>query len=141
MTDVERAVDLVTRGYYLAPVTVRRNPVTGRKMPIYHGQWAELSSNDPTDIRKRGRRGTSNRDARGNTRDRAARRAWLLTQFGNGVTAPCYRFEACGAMLDEKTITVDRIVPGAHGGRYVRGNIRPACGPCNSETGGAVRSA
>jgi hypothetical protein len=31
-------------------------------------------------------------------------------------------------------------VPGAHGGRYTHGNIRPACGPCNSETGGAVRS-
>lgn len=85
---------------------------------------------------KRGRRGTSNQNARGNTRDRAARRAFLLAKFGNGVTAPCYR---CEITLDDATITVDRIVPGARGGRYVRANIRPACAPCNSETGGAVR--
>lgn len=52
MTNIETALDLVTRGYYLAPVTVKRNPLTGRKMPIYHGQWAELSSNDPADIRR-----------------------------------------------------------------------------------------
>jgi hypothetical protein len=52
VTNIEQAVDLATRGYYLAPVTVKRNPVTGRKMPIYHGQWAELSSNDPADIRR-----------------------------------------------------------------------------------------
>ena len=36
-------------------------------------------------------------------------------------------------------LTVDRIVPGCQGGRYVRTNIRPACGPCNSETGGRTR--
>jgi hypothetical protein len=52
VTDIEHALDLVARGYYLAPVTVKRNPATGRKMPIYHGQWAELSSNDPADIRR-----------------------------------------------------------------------------------------
>lgn len=36
------------------------------------------------------------------------------------------------------SLTIDRIVPGCMGGRYVRNNIRPACGPCNSETGGAL---
>ena len=36
---------------------------------------------------------------------------------------------------------VDRIVPGAEGGRYVRGNIRPMCGPCNSRTGGELGNA
>jgi excisionase family DNA binding protein len=33
---------------------------------------------------------------------------------------------------------VDRVVPGADGGGYSRGNIRPSCRPCNSSTGGAL---
>jgi len=49
----------------------------------------------------------------------------------------CYR---CGELLDDSTVTVDRIVPGCLGGRYVRTNIRPACSACNSETGGALAS-
>lgn len=55
----------------------------------------------------------------------------------------CYR---CGKLLSADTVTVDRIVPGCtktkmfpNGGTYVRWNIRPACGPCNSETGGGLR--
>jgi 5-methylcytosine-specific restriction endonuclease McrA len=80
-------------------------------------------------------RGTTNRNARGNVYDRARRRTFLLTEFGNGETCPCYR---CGVRLTDATVTVDRIVPGVSGGRYVRSNIRPACGPCNSETGGAL---
>jgi hypothetical protein len=72
---------------------------------------------------------------RGSSYDRRARRAWMLDTFGDGVTAPCYR---CGESLTDETITADRIVPGRDGGRYVRTNIRPACGPCNSETGGAL---
>lgn len=79
------------------------------------------------------RRGTTNRNARGSSKDRARRRAWLLRTFGNGRSCPCYR---CGRKLTNKTITVDRIVPGIEGGTYRRDNIRPACGPCNSETGG-----
>lgn len=51
-------------------------------------------------------------------------------------TARCYR---CGMLLHMGTITVDRIKPSAHGGKYVYTNIRPACGGCNSITGGAVR--
>lgn len=81
------------------------------------------------------RRGTSNTNARGNSYDRAARRAYLLSAFGDGATCPCYR---CGAEVDATTITVDRVVPGRDGGRYTRDNIRPACGTCNSETGGAL---
>jgi 5-methylcytosine-specific restriction endonuclease McrA len=77
-------------------------------------------------------RGTTNRNSRGNTADRAARRAYLLAKHGNGETCLCYR---CGVVLDDSTITVDRVVPGVAGGRYTRDNIRPACGPCNSETG------
>lgn len=50
-------------------------------------------------------------------------------------TCRCYR---CGDPLTVETVTVDRIIPGCKGGKYVRNNIRPACGPCNSETGGAL---
>lgn len=50
-------------------------------------------------------------------------------------TARCYR---CGRLLWFETLTVDRIIPGCKGGKYVRTNIRPACGLCNSETGGPL---
>lgn len=86
-------------------------------------------------------RGTSNSNVRGSSHSRRARRAYLLRVFeskhGAG-TCLCYR---CGEILKDETLTVDRIVPGALGGKYRRNNIRPACGPCNSETGGGVRGA
>lgn len=77
-------------------------------------------------------RGTTNTNARGNTRDRATRRRWVLREFGDGTKAPCVR---CGVLVDADTLYVDRIVPGVEGGRYVHGNIQPHCGPCSSETG------
>lgn len=102
-------------------------------------------------------RGTSNSNARGSTETRRRRREWLVvtyranydlskydpngltpTALGNGIPAcRCYR---CGLLLTADTLTVDRIVPGCKGGKYVRNNIRPACGRCNSETGGALRA-
>lgn len=81
------------------------------------------------------RRGTSNRDQRGNTTDRRRRKLFLLERDGDGTWVACY---ACGLMLDIRTLTVDRIVPACQGGRYIRSNIRAACGACNSETGGAL---
>jgi len=84
----------------------------------------------------RARRGTSNRNVRGSAANRRARRVWLLVTFGDGVKAPCYR---CGRLLDIITLTVDRIIPGCQGGTYRRANCRPACSPCNTETGGATR--
>ena len=81
-------------------------------------------------------RGTTCRNDRGSSYDRRARRAYLLAAFGDGETCPCYR---CHAILDDATVTVDRITPGVLGGRYVRANIRPACGLCNSETGAELR--
>ncbi len=72
-------------------------------------------------------------DRRGNSRNRASRRAWLLITFGDGITAPCFR---CGKPLNAVTLTVDRIVPGCEGGTYRRDNIRPACKPCQDQTGG-----
>lgn len=104
-------------------------------------------------------RGTSNRNERGSSEDRRRRRAWLVETFranvdvqpgsqflnvtnavpcGEGIpVCRCYR---CGLLLTASTVTVDRIIPGAHGGTYRRNNIRPACADCNSETGGAIRS-
>lgn len=92
-------------------------------------------------------RGTTNSNARGNTRDRAARVRYLLTVYASNVPG-CCRCYRCGVLLtnDEgvrrwinaQSVTVDRIVPGVHGGRYVRANIRPACASCNSETGGSL---
>lgn len=85
------------------------------------------------------RRGTSNTNARGNSKDREARRRYLMRVYeankGPGYCR-CYR---CGKLLILRTVTVDRIIPGARGGRYVRNNIRPACAKCNSETGSRIR--
>lgn len=83
-------------------------------------------------------RGATNGNARGGSKDRARRRAFLLNTYAADVSlfVRCYR---CGVLLGERELTVDRIVPGALGGTYRRNNIRPACGPCNSSTGGAVR--
>lgn len=81
-------------------------------------------------------RGTSNTNARGSAASRRERKAWLLATFGDGTTAPCSF--GCGATLDVTTITVDRYpVAGVDGGRYIRGNIRPACADCNSRDGQA----
>lgn len=115
---------------------------------------------------KLARRGTTNRNARGSSESRRRRRVWLVETYranvdypevpeyaeralvapgpvhfgaalGHGVPAcRCYR---CGCLLTVDTVTVDRIIPGCKGGTYRRNNIRPACGTCNSETGGALR--
>jgi len=70
--------------------------------------------------------------------DERMRPGMLPVAVGDGTPAcRCYR---CGVLLTVETLTVDRIIPGALGGRYVRNNIRPACAPCNSITGGGVRS-
>lgn len=84
------------------------------------------------------RRGTSNTNSRGSAADRRGRKQWLLDTFGDGVQATC---TYCPAVLTLATITVDRIVPGILGGRYVRGNIRPACLPCNSRQGAVLARA
>jgi hypothetical protein len=87
-------------------------------------------------------RGTTNGCKRGNATDRRARRAWLVAAFGWPAYALvlCWRCHVPLLQDDDpdapgQAVTVDRIVPGVLGGRYVRENIRPACGRCNSETG------
>lgn len=109
------------------------------------------------------RRGTSNGNDRGSSTDRRRRRAFLIECYGSNIPGltRCYR---CGWLLynpDDhpgdrpeyaagfivlygtqvwaaRPLTVDRIIPGCLGGTYRRNNIRPACGQCNSETGGAL---
>jgi hypothetical protein len=93
-------------------------------------------------------RGTSNSNLRGSATARAARRAFLVDTFGwrlpdgTGVVL-CYRCDV-PLLQDEdpeapgQSLTVDRIIPGCMGGRYVRGNIRPACRNCNESTGGQL---
>lgn len=81
-------------------------------------------------------RGTSNTNSRGSAQERRARKQWLLDTFGDGTWADCH---FCRLVLDFGTITVDRIIPGCQGGRYVRGNIRPACLRCNSIDGNIIR--
>lgn len=104
------------------------------------------------------RRGTSNANQRGGSEARRRRREWLVTTFRAnadlyvipfetpvetetclGMGTPACRCYRCGVLLTVDTVTVDRIIPGAHGGTYRRNNIRPACGACNSSTGGSVR--
>lgn len=78
-------------------------------------------------------------DLRGNSKDRKRRKEWMLTEFGDGTSAPC---AFCGGSLTYETITADRHpIPGCKGGRYIRGNIRPACSDCNSEDGGRLGAA
>lgn len=64
-------------------------------------------------------------EKRGNSRDRRARKLWMLKQWGNGFTCPCVH---CGAPLEYETVEADRIVPG---GSYRRDNVQPACRACN----------
>lgn len=85
------------------------------------------------------RRGTTNANSRGGSVDRHRRKLWLLAEFGDGEKAPC---SFCGAQLDYHSITVDRFpLAGCDGGTYKRGNIRPACSPCNSHHGGKLAAA
>lgn len=103
------------------------------------------------------RRGTSNGNERGSSYARAARRAWLVETYradadmpdfrppypvfngcAPGMGEPACRCYRCGCLCTVDTVTVDRIIPGALGGTYRRNNIRPACGTCNSSTGGAL---
>lgn len=86
-------------------------------------------------------RGTTNRNERGNTTVRRARKQWLLDTFGDGDTAPCSLTwdENCLGTVDRTTLTVDRIIPGIENGTYAHDNIQPACGPCNSRHGSYLR--
>lgn len=95
-------------------------------------------------------RGTTNRNERGSSYSRRTRKAWLIETYRANQDAgilgacnlgwgePACRCYRCGELLTIDTVTVDRIIPACLGGTYRRNNIRPACGPCNSETGGKL---
>lgn len=84
-------------------------------------------------------------DKRGNAKDRKARKIWLLSPMagfgGNGDFAPCaMKIDvACEEIVDYASMEVDRIFPGCLGGTYRRGNIRPACRPCNNRASHAQK--
>ncbi len=63
-------------------------------------------------------------EKRGNSADRRARANYLVRTFGDGLTCPCV---FCGGVLDAKSVTADRIIPGVLGGSYRRPNLVPAC--------------
>lgn len=90
--------------------------------------------------------------------------AELSVMLGSGLVvfyvAPAARCYRCGCLVRARldlpehglrissTITPDRIVPGCvkttrypKGGTYAHENIRPACLPCNTSTGGALGAA
>lgn len=73
-----------------------------------------------------------NSNQRGNTRQRKARKLWLLTTFGDGTKAPCWE---CGFLVTTDTIVVDRIIPYIEGGTYRRNNIRVHCETCSHRQG------
>lgn len=90
--------------------------------------------------RPRSRSSAAQRDARGSSRDRAARRSWLLATFSPDLGPGRARCElglvaGCLGVVDALTLTVDRIVPG---GSYRRENIQPACEPCQQHQGGQL---
>lgn len=65
-------------------------------------------------------------EKRGNSKDRRARKLWMLATFGNGQSCPCVH---CGEALTYETVEADRIIPG---GSYRRENIQPADRHCNA---------
>lgn len=80
-------------------------------------------------------------DKRGSTRNRHARRAWLLATFDPDLgpeLARCHlgiAGDRCHVYVDDRTLTVDRIDPG---GSYRRDNIQPACVPCQNKQGALI---
>jgi hypothetical protein len=77
-------------------------------------------------------------DRRGNAKDRARRRSWLLAEFDQDLgpgKARCHLkiSSQCLRIVDEVTLSVDRL---DMGGSYRRGRIQPACKPCQDRQGG-----
>ncbi len=63
-----------------------------------------------------------------------------MTEFGDGELVACFlqRSPWCLWVLDVETVSPDRLVPG---GSYRRGNIQPACLPCQCHQGGELGTA
>jgi hypothetical protein len=82
------------------------------------------------------RRGTSNRNQRGDADDRKRRRVRMIARWGSrsGLTICCHW---CGKRMHAQrgkhgyTWEVDRLTCGHLGGGYAFDNVVPSCGPCN----------
>lgn len=83
---------------------------------------------------------TTNRNQRGGSAQRRARREWLVNTFGDGEFVDCKLAATpdCWVAMTKWTVSADRIVPGILGGTYKRSNIQPACPACQSHTGGKL---
>lgn len=78
------------------------------------------------------------KDDRPSAKIRRENKQWLLDTFGDGITALC---SFCEVKLTFETITQDRYpIPGRECGKYIKGNIRPACLSCNSRDGALART-
>lgn len=57
----------------------------------------------------------------------------MLAEFGDGISVTC---SFCPRVLVWSTMTKDRFpIPGRKGGKYAKGNVRPACLSCNASEG------
>lgn len=66
-------------------------------------------------------------------------RLWTSWGYTDIAVEPLCRCWRCGRTLDATEVVADRFpVPGCEGGRYVRGNMRPQCGPCSEWSGGKL---
>lgn len=121
-------------------------------------------------VRPSNRRGTTSKNAQGNSEDRRRRKAWLVKTFRADVDLydpanprehqsirarsdhpqyvvpvgeglPACRCYRCGILLTTLTVSPDRIKPGCMGGTYAHHNIRPACDLCQMRTGGQLGAA
>lgn len=88
---------------------------------------------------RRARRGTSNTNARGSAASRRARRAWIMDAYGTDGIVTCWWCDVPLHADGPEAFEVDRLVPGRRGGTYRRGNVVPACPPCNADRGNADR--
>lgn len=77
----------------------------------------------------------SHRNHHGGGKRHENRRIYLLNRFGDGEKCRCVY---CGEILTKETMTIERLVPGKHGGTYARNNIFPACEYCNSSRGDEI---
>jgi len=66
--------------------------------------------------------------ARERARARELRKsAWWQRRVGRGICG------YCGKQFAPADLTMDHVVPIARGGRSTKGNVVPACKPCNNE--------
>lgn len=82
-------------------------------------------------------RGRSNGNESGSSKDRRARRAWLVTPEagfgGDGLKVLC---QVCfGLYVTVEDMVVGRITAGVEGGTYRRDNVRPECSGCSCREG------